>query len=141
MIMGQFIAYLGFDGNCADAMRFYERTLGGKLEALMKNSESPVADHLPPGTGDRIMHARLVFDGGVLMAGDTPAGVPYEGMKGFALTLNYPKVDEARRVFQALAEGGKITMPFQKTFWAEEFGMLIDRFGTPWIVNGGTLHV
>jgi PhnB protein len=134
--MPQLDAYLTFDGNCADAMRFYERTLGGKLEMLMTHAESPMAAQTPRGSADRIMHARLVIDGRILMASDSMVGHPYEGMKGFSLSLVYPTVTDAQRAFDALAEGGRVNMPLQKTFWAEAFGMLVDRFGTPWMVNG-----
>jgi PhnB protein len=128
-------AYLTFNGTCAEAMRFYERTLGGKMEMMMTHAESPMAAQAPAGSADRIMHARLVIDGQALMASDTMPGQPSEGMKGFSLSLNYPTSADGRRVFAALAEGGKVTMPFQKTFWAEGFGMLVDRYGTPWMVN------
>jgi len=131
--MPQLDAYLMFEGNCADAMRFYELILGGKL-MMMTNAESPMADKTPPGRGDKILHARLEIDGRMLMASDSPMEEP---KKGFSMSLVYPTVPEARRVFDALAEGGKVTMEFQKTFWAEGFGMLTDRFGTPWMVNGG----
>jgi PhnB protein len=134
--MPQLDAYLTFNGNCADAMRFYERTLGGKLEMLMTHAESPMAAQTPPGSADRIMHARLVIDGRILMASDSMPGQPYEGMRGFSLSLLYPTVADAQRALDALAEGGRVTMPLQKTFWAEAFGMLVDRFGTPWMVNG-----
>ena len=134
--MLQLDTYLFFDGNCADAMRFYERTLGGKLQ-LMTHGDSPMATQTPPGSADRIMHARLELDGRLLMASDSMVGQPYERMKGFSLSLIYPTVAEAQRMFSALAEGGQITMPIAKTFWAEAFGMLVDRFGTPWMVNGG----
>ena len=134
--MLQLDTYLFFDGNCADAMRFYERTLGGKLQ-LMTHGESPMAAQTPPGSANRIMHARLELDGRLLMASDSMVGQPYERMKGFSLSLIYPTVAEAQRMFSALAEGGQITMPIAKTFWAEAFGMLVDRFGTPWMVNGG----
>jgi len=134
--MHQLNAYLFFDGTCADAMRFYERTLGGKLE-MMTHADSPMAGQTPPGSADRIMHAHLGFDGGTLMASDSMAGQPYGGMKGFSLSLVYPNVADAKRVFDALADGGRVTMPLQKTFWAETFGMLVDRFGTPWMVSGG----
>lgn len=133
--MPQLNAYLTFDGNCADAMRFYERTLGGKLE-LMTHGESPMAAQTPPGSADRIMHARLVLDGGLLMGSDSMVGVPYQGMHGFTVSLVYPSAADAKRVFEALAQGGSVTMPLQKIFWAEAFGMLIDRFGTPWMING-----
>jgi PhnB protein len=136
------IAYLAFDGTCAEAMKFYERALDAKLEVLMTNGESPIAEHCPPGAADRILHARLALPGGgVLMAGDCPGGMPYEGIKGVSLTLNYDTVREAERTFQALAEGGKVTMPMQPAFWAKTWGMLVDRFGTPWIVNGELLPI
>lgn len=130
-------SYLFFNGNCAQAMRFYERTLGAKLEMIMTYGQSPQPEHCPAGSEDRIMHARLVVDGRALMASDTPAGQPNPGMSGFALSLNYPTAAEARRVFDALADGGQVQMPMGKTFWAEAFGMLADRFGTPWMVGGG----
>lgn len=133
-------AYLSFDGNCAEAMRFYERALRGKLEIMMTNGESPMAEHFPPATHGRMLHARLALpDGGLLMAGDCPGHIPYEGIKGLSLTLNYSSVAEAERVFAALAEGGSVTMPMQPAFWAKTWGMLVDRFGTPWIVNGELL--
>jgi PhnB protein len=135
-------AYLGFDGNCAEAMRFYERVLGGKIEMMMTCAQSPMRDQVPPGNEDRVMHARLAIDGGVLMAGDAIGNCePYEGMKGFSLTLSYPTAAEAKRVFEGLSEGGTVRMPLNKTFWAETFGMLTDRFGTPWIINGGLVDV
>jgi len=96
-----------------------------------------MATQTPPGSADRILHARLVIDGRMLMASDAMVGQPYQGMNGFSLSLVYPKVADAKRVFEALAKGGKVTMPFQKTFWVEAFGMLVDRFGTPWMINGG----
>lgn len=129
--------YLSFDGNCAEAMKYYERVIGGELKSLLKNSQIPGAcEHLPPGNEDRIMHAYLGGNGFELMAGDAVVGWPIEPMKGFHLTVTYTDVDDARRVFDALADGGKVTMPFEKTFYAEASGMLVDRYGTPWIVNG-----
>jgi PhnB protein len=121
MVMLQLDTYLFFDGTCADAMRFYERTLGGKLH-LMTHAESPMAAQAPPGSANRILHARLEFDGRLLMASDSMVGHPYEKMKGFSLSLIYPTVAEAQRIFAALAEAGQITMPIGKTFWAEAFG-------------------
>jgi PhnB protein len=137
--MTRLTPYLSFDGNCAEAMRFYERVLNGKLEALITNAETPAAPHVPAGSEDRIMHARLVFDGVVLMAGDALANEPYKPMQGFTLTVTYDAVEQARRVYDALSEGGSVTMPFAPTFWAEGAGMFADRFGTPWIVNGNLL--
>ena len=135
--MSQLDTYLFFDGTCAEAMRFYERTLGGKLELMMTHAQMPGGcDKMPPGSADRILHARLNLDGRLLMASDSMLGQPYEGMKGFSLSLTYPTAADAQRVFDLLAENGKVIMPVEKTFWAEAFGMLTDRYGTPWMVNG-----
>ncbi|KAF1067415.1 VOC family protein [Variovorax sp.] len=130
-------AYLTFDGNAAEAMRFYEKTLGGKMEMLMTVGESPEAANMPPEAASRLMHASLVVGDSMLMASDSMPGMPYEGMKGFGVALNYPTVAEAKRVFDALADGGQVGMPFEKTFWVEGFGMVTDRYGTPWLINGG----
>jgi len=135
--MPQIDAYLIFNGNCAEAMRFYEKTLGAKLEMMMTHAESPMAGQTPPGSENRIMHARLNLDGRLLMASDDMPGHAYNGKHGFALSLMYPTADAGRPIFDALSAGGQVTMPYQKTFWAEGFGMLVDRFGTPWMVNGG----
>ncbi|MGH8528671.1 MAG: VOC family protein [Nevskiales bacterium] len=127
--------YLFFDGNCAEAMRFYEHTLGAKLEMMMTHGESPMAAQSPPGNADRIMHACLVKGDFMLMASDAMGGEPYGGMKGFSLSLACATADEAQQRYDALARGGKVTLPLQKTFWSESFGMLVDRFGTPWMVT------
>ena len=138
--MTQAIAYLGFDGQCAEAMRFYEHVLGGKLEVLMSGAESPIAAQMPKEFAHRILHARLALpDGGLLYAGDAPGHVPYEGIKGVSIALDYDTVAAAEKVFAALAEGGQVQMPMQSAFWARRWGMVIDRFGTPWIVNGELL--
>ncbi|TCS36353.1 PhnB protein [Paucimonas lemoignei] len=138
--MPQPIAYLNFNGNCAEAMRFYERVLNGKLEKLIHAKDSPWADQMPADQGDMVMHACLALDGnGLLYGGDCPGQMPYEGIKGVSLTLNYDTVEEAQRVFDSLAAGGTIAMAMQPSFWAKTWGMLVDRFGTPWIVNGEML--
>jgi PhnB protein len=135
--MSQVEPYLFFDGTCAEAMRFYERTLGGRMELMMTHAESPMAAQASAGNANRIMHASLEFDGRRLMASDSMAGEKYDGMHGFFLSLVYPTVAEARRIFDALGQGGQVVMPLEKTFWVETFGMLKDRFGTPWMVSGG----
>jgi PhnB protein len=133
----QLDTYLFFNGTCAEAMRFYERTLGGKIEMMMTHTQAPMTAEMPPGMAERIMHARLSLGDRILMGSDTMLGQPDAGMHGFSLSLIYPTVAEANKVFAALGEGGKVTMPMQKTFWVEAFGMLTDRFGTGWMVNGG----
>lgn len=136
------IAYLAFNGNCADAMRFYASALGGKLEILMSGAESPMAAQIPKEFAQRILHARLALGGdGYLYAGDAPAHMPYQGIHGVSLALNYDSAAEAQRVFDKLAEGGRVTMAMAPSFWAKTFGMVVDKFGTPWIVNGELLPI
>jgi PhnB protein len=129
--------YLSFDGSAAEAMRFYERTLGAKLGDLHKFGDMSNAEYAPPGSAGKIMHAQLSFkDGGTLMASDWIGTRPYEGMKGFSIALSYESNDEARLAFNALAEGGMTIMPLQPSFFAELFGMVTDRFGVPWAISG-----
>jgi PhnB protein len=118
-------------------LHYHEQILGAKIEGVMTFANSPMADQVPPSAGDRVMHARLSLDGTVVMASDTPGGQPSSGRHGFALALSYPTAAEAKSVFDALAAGGTVGMPFESTFWADGFGMLVDRPGTPWMVNGG----
>jgi len=127
--------YLNFDGNCAEAFRFYEQLLGGQIETMMTFGESPMADQTPPGNRDQIMHVSMLVDGQRIMASDAPAGY-YQKPQGIYVSLNVERAADARRIFDAFAEGGTVTMPFEKTFWAVGgFGMVIDRFGTPWMIN------
>ena len=135
--MTQLCAYLSYNGDCAEAMAFYAKVLDAKVEALITYAQMPDGDPVPPEHADRIMHAYLVHPDFALMAGDTPPGVPFEGIKGAMLALTSPSAAEARRIFAALAEGGTVQMPLGETFWAEAFGMVTDRFGTPWGINGG----
>ena len=138
--MAQFEPYLAFDGTCADAMRHYERLLGGKIEMMMTYGEAPPESGMPKPTGadaERIMHASMTLDGHRLMASDMPPGMPFSGMKGMTISLAYPDVETGRRIFDALAEGGTVQMAYGKTFWADGFGMVTDKFGTPWMVNAG----
>ena len=135
--MRQLDPYLTFGGNCADAMRFYEKVLGGTVETMMTFADSPMKDQVPPASATRIMHARLRIGDRVIMASDVLPGQPYEGIRNVHLALMYDDVEEGRRVFEALAAGGQVTMPVQKTFFAEGFGMLVDREGMPWMVNAG----
>ncbi len=128
--------YLFFNGNCAEAMRFYEKTLGGKLETFMTYAENPDGQ-LPKGVApDKIMHASLKLnDGSVIMASDDMSGAPYKGMSGVAIATGYSTLAKTKAVFDALGAGGKVVMPFGKTFWSEGFGMVEDRFGTQWMLG------
>jgi PhnB protein len=128
------IPYLSFGGDCADAFRFYADVLRGKIGALVSHGDSPIAGEVPPEWHPRIMNAYLVADGVELMGGDSPPGSDHP-VRGFSVSLHVDSVEEAERIYGALLEGGTATMPMEPTFWAERFGMLVDRFGTPWMVN------
>ena len=126
--------YLLFNGNCADAFKFYEQTLGGKIESLFPYSGSPAAEHAPPEWGDKVMHATIAIGDQKLMGSDPPPG-RYEQPKGISVSISLKDPSEGERIFKALAEGGTTLMPFAKTFWASGFGMCTDRFGIQWMVN------
>jgi PhnB protein len=126
--------YLSFNGQCEAAFKFYEKVLGGKIEAMMPYEGSPMAQQVPPERLSKIMHARLRIGDEMLMGSDSPPD-HHESMKGFSVTLGIDDPREAERVFHALSENGTVQMPIQKTFWAERFGMLVDQFGTPWMIN------
>jgi PhnB protein len=127
-------AYLTFNGQCEQAFRFYERCLGGKIEMMMTHGESPMAEQTPPELRSRIMHARMTVGNAVLMGADASPQF-FSQPQEFSVSISVKDADEAQRIFTALAEGGTVRMPLQETFWAKRFGMLIDRFGTPWMVN------
>src|SRR5215470_7083964 len=112
--------YLHFNGNCAEAMHFYEKALGGKA-TLLPASGAPDPSVFGPGNGEKIMHAKLELDSAILMASDWLAPDPYPGMQGFSVTLEIPTVAEAKSAFDNLAEGGRVNMPFQKTFYTDGF--------------------
>ncbi len=126
--------YLAFDGKCREAFQFYERSLGGKIVFLQTIGESPMAAQSPPESHGRVMHGSLQAGDQVLQGADAPPG-QFSKPAGFCTALHYDSVAEGERVFNALAEGGTVQMPFQATFWAKGFGMAIDRFGIPWLVN------
>ena len=126
--------YLAFDGTCAQAFRFYEQALGGKIVMMMTVGESPMAAQATPETKDQIMHAALQVGGVTIMGADAPSGM-FSKPQGFSVSLGIDDEAEAERVFGNLSEGATIKMPLQETFWAKKFGMLVDKFGIPWMVN------
>jgi PhnB protein len=126
--------YLNFNGQCAAAFQFYEQCLGGKMQMMMTYGESPMAEQVAPDWRDKIMHVTLAVGGGLLMGCDAPPE-HYEKPQGFFVHIGIDNPAGAERVFQALSENGTVRMPLQQTFWAARFGMLIDRFGTPWMIN------
>jgi PhnB protein len=128
--------YLTFNGNCETAFDFYAKCLGGKIDAMIRHEGTPAAQQVPSEWRNKILHARLIVGEMVLMGSDAPPP-HYEPMKGFSVMLDVADPAEAERMFQALAEGGTVRMPIETTFWAARFGMLVDQFGTPWMINCG----
>ena len=128
--------YLNFNGQCEAAFKFYERCLGGKIQMMMTYGESPMAGQVTPESRNKIMHVTLAVGDGVLMGCDAPPQ-QYENPQGFFVNIAIDSPSEAERLFQALSENGTVRMPLQQTFWAARFGMLVDRFGTPWMINCG----
>jgi len=126
--------YLFFKGDCQAAFKFYERCLGGKIEAMLTHAGTPAENHVPAEWRSKIMHARLVVGDAVLLASDVPPE-HHQTPKGFSVSIRVTDPSEAERIFNALADNGNVTMPFAPTFWAQRFGMLVDKFGTPWMVN------
>ncbi|NQE35818.1 hypothetical protein E5S67_03554 [Microcoleus sp. IPMA8] len=126
--------YLFFDGECKAAFKFYEQCLGGKIDGMMTYGDAPMSEEIPSEQRDRIMHANLTVGEMVLMGSDTPPD-SFNKPQGFSVNLQFDDLVEAERIFQKLAENGTVKMPFQETFWSTRFGMLVDRFGTPWMIN------
>lgn len=129
--------YLFFAGRCEEAVEFYKKALGAKVEMLMRfkdGPEPPQPGMVPPGSENKIMHVSFRVGDSMLMASDGRCeGVP--SFQGFSLSLPVANEAEARRVFAALAEGGQMQMPLAKTFWSPCFGMVSDRFGVGWMVS------
>jgi PhnB protein len=128
--------YLFFDGNCEEALNFYQRCLGGQIVQLVHYRGSPMESQLPEAWRDKVMHAKFEADGHRFMASDRTPGQPFGGHAGYSMAVNVPG-DPVRgeQVFKALATGGLVTMPFATTFWGAHFGMLVDKFGVGWMVN------
>jgi PhnB protein len=130
----QLSPYLHFNGQCEEAFRFYEQSLGGKITGLQTHGDSPMAAHMPVEWHGKVLHASLTLDGNVLMGSDVPPQ-HFQKPQGFGVSLVLHDLAKAERIFNALAENGTVRMPFGETFWAAGFGMLVDRFGIPWMVD------
>jgi PhnB protein len=130
-------AYLFFNGNCEEAVEFYRKALGAEVEMMMRFKESPEPPPpgmTPPGWENKVMHASFHVGETTVMASDG-CGPESKGFQGFSLSLAVATEAEADRYFNALTEGGKVTMPLNKTFWSPRFGMLEDKFGIGWMVS------
>ena len=128
--------YLFFNGQCAAAFKFYEQCLGGKITSMMTYGDSPMAEQASSESRDLIMNVTLTVGDVVLMGSDAPPE-NFNKPQGFDVNLEFDNVAEGERVFNALAENGTVKMPLQQTFWTERWGMLVDKFGTPWMINCG----
>ena len=127
-------AYLTFNGQCEAAFKFYEQCLGGKIVAMFTHAGTPAASQVPPEWQGKIMHACLKVGNDMLMGSDAPPD-RFKPSQGFTVNIAVEQTAEAERIFHALSENGTVGMPIQKTFWAERWGMVTDRFGIPWMVN------
>ena len=130
--------YLTFNGQCEEAFRFYEKCLDAKISFMMTYGDAPMAgqtaEQTPSAWRNKILHTTLQVGDRVLQGVDV---LPehYQKPQGFSLSLNINSAEEADRIFNALADGGTAQMTLQETFWALRFGMLVDKFGTPWMIN------
>ena len=126
--------YLLFAGQCEAAFTFYAKCLGGKIEEMLPHEGTPAADGMPPEWRKKILHARMRLGDGILMGSDAPPA-QQEKPQGFSVSLLVKQPAEAERIFHALAENGTVGMPIEETFWAARFGMFVDQFGIPWMIN------
>jgi len=126
-------SYLFFDGRCDEALEFYKKAIGAKVEMLMRWKDSPDKSMCTPGNENKVMHSAFRVGETSLMASDgRNTGNP--NFQGFALSINAKDEAEADKLFGALSEGGKVTMPMSKTFFSPRFGMLADKFGVGWMI-------
>ena len=128
--------HLTFNGQCEAAFRFYEKCLGGKIVVMMAYGDSPMAEQTPLAWRKKIIHATLALGEQRLTGGDVLPET-YQKPQGFSVFLNLTAAAEAERIFNSLAQNGTLEVPLQETFWALRFGMLVDQFGTPWLINCG----
>ncbi len=128
------VTYLAFNGQCEEAFKHYETVLRGKILMMVRNSDAPAGTPIAPGSGNRIMHARLKVGDRLLMGGDAPSQ-HFSKPQGFCVSIQLDTTADAERIFRDLGEGGTVNMPMAETFWARRFGMLTDKFGVPWMVN------
>ncbi len=128
--------YLSFEGRCDEAIEFYKKAIGAKVDMLMRFKEAPDQSMMSPGSGDKVMHAALrAGDTQLLMSDGRCTGSPNFG--GIALALSTATDADAERIFKALADGGKVNMPMAETFFSSRFGMVADKFGVGWMVLVG----
>jgi PhnB protein len=128
--------YLFFDGRAEEALEFYKKAIGAKVEMMMKYKDSPAKEHTPPGGENKIMHACMKIGDTQVMASDGHCAGNAK-FEGFSLSLGAKDDAEADKFFNALADGGQVRMPLGPTFFAQRFGMVADKFGVGWMVIAG----
>jgi PhnB protein len=126
--------YLNYGGNCAEAFRFYEEHLGGKINFMMTFAQMPDPKQIPPGLENGVLHISMNLGETLVMASDV-APERFQPMRSVYLSLTVDSDEEAERIYKLLEEGGEVFMPLQETFFASRFAMLRDRFGTSWMIN------
>jgi PhnB protein len=131
--------YLFFEGRCDEAIEFYRQALGAEVTMLMRFKDSPDPQMIPPGGGDKVMHAVVRIGETTVFASDG-RGQGSPKFEGFALSLSVRDEAEADRLFAALSRGGQVHMPLAKTFFSPRFGMVADRFGVSWLVLVESTH-
>ncbi|MCU1459084.1 MAG: hypothetical protein JWL73_3176 [Actinomycetia bacterium] len=129
-----FYPYLYFGGNCREAFTRYQEIFGGEL-VIITAADMPPGEGMPGVSADTVMHAALRLDDGLLMASDDPTTDSFGPVQGMQVNYSVTDVDEAKRAYDALSEGGQVTLPIAPTSWSPMFGMCVDRFGTPWMVS------
>jgi PhnB protein len=127
-------SYLNFDGQCEDAFKFYVQICGGAIETMLTHEGAPSEAQTPPEWRKKILHARIKIGDTIIMGSDAPPGHYQKPGGGLLISLAVDNAADAERIFKAFAQGGEIRMPIGKTFFAERFGMVTDRFGVPWMV-------
>jgi PhnB protein len=127
--------YLRFNGTCEEAFKLYAALGGGMIEMLQRFEDSPAQDQVPAELRKQVLHARLKLGDAVIMGSDAPPG-RYQTPDGFSVSLTVDAPADAERIFKALSEEGTVQIPLAESFFAKRFGMVTDRFGTPWIILG-----
>ncbi|MBP6020335.1 MAG: VOC family protein [Burkholderiaceae bacterium] len=129
--------YLIFNGNCAEAMTFYQQVLKGELEIVHYSDMPQIYPDTEPEDEQRVLHAHLDCGDYIIMASDAPVSQASPPLAGFSVAVMLQNVPAGQHIFDALSQGGKVTLPWAPTPWAQAFGMLTDRYGVNWMVNGG----
>ncbi len=135
----KFVPYLSFDGRCREAFQFYAKVFKGEIVAMISHGETPAGEHVSKDWQDKIINAHLIAGGQALMGADSPPQMGDVAKKGFSISIEIDDEKDAERIFNAFADGGTVIMPFEPTFWAKKFGMVTDKYGTPWMINHGMI--